>query len=215
MRVLSDAELVLGLSRHLSAYQMRAGRAALGELEFAGWVFDMAFRLRGSTTSPARRVTAIGFDVGLSARSLKEVVGTMEALGWVQVQRDTAGAPVSVTETIPPPAALVTSSDAVFAALNFGSLEHSVLSILRATTMQPLLVEDALQVAADAGGDAVAAEDAVRYLDNARLVRRVTAADGRVVLYNPNVWTQGDSIAEAALRAADAHATSEVGITPR
>jgi len=70
-------------------------------------------------------------------------------------------------------------------------------------------------VAADAGGDAVAAEDAVRYLDNARLVRRVTAADGRVVLYNPNVWTQGDSIAEAALRAADAHATSEVGITPR
>ncbi len=80
MAVLTDAELVLGLSRHLSAYTMGPERAALGELEFAGWVFDVAFRLRGSTTSPARRVRAIGLDVGLSNRNLREVMTTLETM---------------------------------------------------------------------------------------------------------------------------------------
>ena len=37
MAVLTEAELVLGLSRHLSAYARGPERAALGELEFAGW----------------------------------------------------------------------------------------------------------------------------------------------------------------------------------
>lgn len=211
MPILSDAELVLGLSRHLSAYAMGPDRAALGELEFAGWTYDVAFRLRGSTTSPAERVRAIATDVGLSARPLQQVMGTLEALGWVSVARDKDGLPVSISETMPPAAELVAASDRLFGVLSVGGLERAALALLRATTIQPLIADDALVAAASGSGatDEQCA-DALRHLTAVGLVRRVTTDDGREVLYNPNVWTQGDDIAKIALRAADANATAEV-----
>lgn len=212
MVVLTEAELVLGLSRHLSAYTMGPERAALGDLEFAGWVFDVAFRLRGSTTTPAKRVQVIGYDVGLSARSLREVMGTLESMGWVSIDRDEDGAAVSVSERLPSPGDLVAAAPRLFDVIGVGTVERAALLLLRSTTMQPLLVVDALDSASAAGevGGEQAAEDALRYLAATGLVRRVTADDGRDVIYNPNVWTQGDEVAQAALRAADARGTAEV-----
>lgn len=212
MNVLSDAELTLGLSRHLSAYAMAPERAALGNLEFAGQFFEMAFRLRGSTTSPAVRVSAIGLDASLTPRTLRDVLATMEALGWVSVNRDANGAPLSVNESIPAIPALIMAGPRVLDMVAAEAVERAALHLLRATTMQPLLTDQALEGATvAAGGDDQAAEAALRHLTGVRLVRKVTAADDREVLYNPNVWTQGDQIAEAALKAADARATGELG----
>jgi len=212
MAILTDAELVLGLSRHLSAYTMGPERAALGELEFAGWVFDVAFRLRGSTTSSATRVQVIGLDVGLSSRNLRDVMTTLETMQWVSIARDSDGVPESVSERLPSPGELVAAAPQLLDVIGAGPPERAVLALLRATTLQPLVVGDALHAAATGGADGnpQAAEDALRYLTATGLVRRVLADDGREVLYNPNVWTQGDGVAQAALRAADARATGEV-----
>jgi hypothetical protein len=213
LAIMTDAELVLGLSRHLSVYQMGTERAALEQLEFAGRVFDVAFRLRGSTTSSADRVRAIGLEVGLGVRNLADVVTTMESLNWVSVVRDQYGAPISVAESIPPPGDLVAFAPQLLNTLMAHPYERAALGLLRATTLQPLLLEDALHAAAlsdGVAGNNEAAADALRYLTFLGLVRRVRTEDGREVLYNPNVWTQGDSIAQAALKAADARATSEV-----
>lgn len=212
MTVLSDAELTLGLSRHLGVYAMAPERAALGNLEFAGQIFEMAFRLRGSTTSPAARVSAIGLDASLQPRTLRDVLATMEVLGWISVNRDESGSPLSVNERIPAIPVLVAEGPRVLDMVAAEGVERAALHLLRATSMQPLLTDPALEgAAAAAGGDEQAAEAALRHLTGVRLVRKVTAADGREVLYNPNVWTQGDQIADAALKAADAKATTEVG----
>jgi hypothetical protein len=190
---------------------MSPDRAALGQLEFAGWVFDLAFRLRGSTTSPAPRVLAIGLDVGLANRDLKSVLVALEQLGWLSVQREDTGTPVSVTETLPSPGELVAAAPQILDVAAVTTTERAALAILRATTLQPLLLPDALQTAASgASGAEEASADALRYLTATGLIRRVVADDGREVVYNPNVWTQGDEIARAALRAADAYATTEV-----
>lgn len=212
VNVLSDVELTLGLSRHLSAYAMAPERAALGNLEFAGQVFEMAFRMRGSTTSPAARVSAIGLDAALTPRTLKDVLATMETLGWISVNRDKNGVALSVNERIPAIPALISAGPAVLDMVAVEAVERAALHLLRATTMQPLLADEALAGATAAADDReLAAVSALRHLTGVRLIRKVTAEDDREVLYNPNVWTQGDHIAEAALKAADAKATGEVG----
>jgi hypothetical protein len=185
-------------------------KAALSEIEFAGWVYDMAFRLRGSTTSPADRVRAIGSDVGLGSRALRDVVVTLEQLGWITVDRNATGEPLFVTETMPPAQNLVSASDRLFALLHFGGLELAALDVLRATTIQPLVESTAIESAMSAGATEEEAREAIRHLAAIKLVRRVVTEDARDVLYNPNVWTQGDEVASAALRAADARATREV-----
>lgn len=212
MKVLSDAELTLGLSRHLGAFAMTPERAALGNLEFAGQVFEMAFRLRGSTTSPAPRVKAIGLDASLQPRTLRDVLATMEELGWISVNRDASGSPLSVNETIPAIPSLIEEGTRVLDMVAAESVERAALHMLRATSMQPLLTDEALEGAAIAArGEEEAAQAALRHLTSVHLVRKVIAADGREVLYNPNVWIQGDRIADTALKAADAKATGEVG----
>ncbi|WP_371527182.1 hypothetical protein OG302_14520 [Streptomyces sp. NBC_01283] len=210
---MTDAELCLGLSRHLSAYQVSPEKAALEQLEYAGWTLDMAFRLEGSTTSSARRVQAIGLDVGVGARNLKAVLATMEGLGWISIERDDTQKPVSITERIPTRGDLILAAPALLQAVMVTPVESAALALLRATALQPLLIEDALQAAAGADsvdGSDECVESALRHLTHTGLVRRVVAADGREVLYNPNIWVQGDSIAQSALRAADARATPEV-----
>lgn len=72
--LLDDAELVLGLWRHLSAYQVSAPRAALGNLERCGKVYEMAWRLHGSGVSSPERVRAIGIDAKLAPMELARVV---------------------------------------------------------------------------------------------------------------------------------------------
>lgn len=212
MAILSDAELVLGLSRHLGAYSVGAERAALGNLELAGQIYEMAFRLRGSTTSTPARVRAIGLDAGLTPLVLKTVLATMESLSWLSIGRDAEGAPAVVQEKIPPIPSLIDSGASVLNMVAAEPVERAALSLLRGTAVQPLLCDDAIASATDAaGGDEEPAREAQRHLTAVGLVRLVRAADGREVLYNPNVWTQGDGIAEAALRAADARATTEVG----
>ncbi len=63
--MLSTAELLLGISRHLGTYAVGPDRAALGQLEFAGQVLELAIRLRGSGTSTGDRVAAIAVDAGI------------------------------------------------------------------------------------------------------------------------------------------------------
>ncbi|MEU9745855.1 hypothetical protein [Streptomyces niveus] len=210
---MTDAELCLGLSRHLSAYQMSPERAALEQLEFAGWTLDMAFRLEGSTTSSIRRVEAIGLDVGVGARNLKAVMAAMESLGWISVERDDSQMAVSITERIPSRGDLILAAPTLLETAMATPVERAALALLRATALQPLLIDDALQAATTGDGvdgDEQSAEAALRHLTHTGLVRHVVADDGREVLYNPNIWVQGDSIAQAALRAADARATREV-----
>src|SRR4051794_36544594 len=108
--MLSDTELVLGLSRHLSAYAAGAAKAGLEQLEFAGQVFDMAFRLRQSGTSTPERIRAIATEAYLGQRQLRDALVTLEMLQWVTVQRDRNQKPVAVSETIPAPAQLVQAS---------------------------------------------------------------------------------------------------------
>ncbi|SCD57635.1 hypothetical protein GA0115239_103738 [Streptomyces sp. BpilaLS-43] len=173
----------------------------------------MAFRLEGSTTSSARRVQAIGFDVGVGTRNLTAVLATMESLGWVSVERDDSQTAVSITERIPTRGDLILAAPVLLAAVMVTAVERAALALLRATALQPLLVDEALQMAVTTdgvGGSEESAEAALRHLTHTGLIRRVVAADGREVLYNPNIWVQGDTIAQAALRAADARATSEV-----
>jgi hypothetical protein len=209
--ILSDTELILGLSRHLSAYSKGPERAALETIEYAGWIFDMAFRIRGSTTSTPSRIRAIALDVGLGQRDIRDVIADMERLGWLAVDRDADGQPLAVAEAIPAPTTLVGLAGDVLDIANAGSHERAALSILHSTTVQPLLVDDALESGASTpGASSQDAEDALRHLTAVGLLRNVRADDGREVVYNPNVWVQGDSIAQAALNAADAQATVAV-----
>jgi hypothetical protein len=60
--LLSDAELLLGLGRHLAAYSISSAHAAFDSLQFAGQVYEMAWRLRNSQVSTARRIQAIGIE---------------------------------------------------------------------------------------------------------------------------------------------------------
>jgi hypothetical protein len=99
--ILTDAELLLGLSCHLAAYSRGPERAGLGELEFAGWVLDVGFRLQGSTISPFVRVEVIGLDVGLTGRDLAAVLATLEGMAWSTVARDAGGAPQAVSDRLP------------------------------------------------------------------------------------------------------------------
>jgi hypothetical protein len=57
--VLDDAELLLGVSRHLSTYAISSAHAALESLQFAGQVYELAWRLHGSPLSSAPRIEAI------------------------------------------------------------------------------------------------------------------------------------------------------------
>lgn len=135
----------------------------------------------------------------------------LETIGWVTVQRDAAGAPVFINESLPPAADLVAAAPRLLDIANVSAVERAALAVLRATIMQPLVRDDALEVASNAaGGDDAAAEAAVRHLTAIGLVRAASVDAERDVLYNPNVWTQGKEIAGAALKAADAGATKQV-----
>lgn len=208
--MLSDAELLLGLWRHLSTFQVTQARAALGELELAGKVYEMAWRLRGSAVSSAERVYAIGVEAKLPRFEVSRLVLPMlDQLGWVRLNRDGDGTIVSVDDVVPPPAELIPAANALLRVIGPDSVQLAALEIIRATSRQPLERSAAIESAASYGEEA--AVTALRHLGTLRLVREVLAADGRTAVFNPNIWIDDAEVVQAALRVEDANVRTEVG----
>ena len=208
--MLSDSELLLGLGRHLAVYTISTAHASLESLQFAGQVYEMAWRLRGSQVSTAARVQAIGIEAQIGGRVLdREVLPTMEQMGWVECRRDEAGVLVSVEALIPPNDQLVDDAERLLNVLLATPVQRAALELMRATSRQPLTVTAAMEVASGYGEQA--AEEALRHLVNIDLVRRIELEVDRPVVFNPNIWTGDPALSKAALRAEDARANKEVG----
>ncbi len=204
-----DSEVLVGLHRHLAHYTVAPATAALGSLQFAGKVLDLAFRLRGSGVSSANRVSALGISAGISKFDLNtSVLPALELLGWVRVNRDKDGAISSVEDVIPPIVELSESGDKVLAIAHVDNTQAAAMALLKASTLHPLEKTAALQLAAGHGDEA--AENALRYLDEVNLVRVVDSADGRTAVFNPNIWVDEEAAVDAALRIQDSRASKEI-----
>lgn len=208
--MLSDAELLLGLGRHLAAYTISTAHAALESLQFAGQVYEMAWRLRDSQVSTAARAQAIGIEAHIGSRALdREVLPTMEQLGWVECRRDDDGSLMSVEALIPPNDQLVDDATRLLDLLLATPVQRAALELMRATSRQPLTVTAAMEAASEFGEEA--ADEALRHLVAIGLVRRIELEVDRPVVFNPNIWTGDPALSKAALRAEDARANKEVG----
>lgn len=201
--MLSTAESLLGLSRHLGAYALGPERAALGQLEFAGSVLELAMRLRGSGVSTSRRVAAIALDAGIDRRRLLgDLLPTLEALQLVDLAHGPDGDLYSVTERIPPLNELLALADAILGAAFPEPVERGVLAILNATTVMPITRDSAIEEGTRVASEQDA-ERALGYLDALQLCSTRQSADGAIVVYNPNVWSSDVEYSNAALRAED------------
>lgn len=208
---LTDAELILGLARHLGIYAVGRPHAELSNLEFAGYVYEMAWRLRGSGLSTIKRVEAIGLEAGIAPRQLlKEVLPALETLGWVEVGRDADGVISTIDERIPPPADLLRLSDSVVTISTPRQTERAALIVLRETSRLPLTLDAAMELAS-ASTSEEAARSALDTLSAVQLVRKVKTDDGREVVFNPFIWQGDTELSRAALRAEDSRARKEVG----
>lgn len=176
--MIDDAEMILGMGRHLSTYSVSASTAALGNLGFAGKVYEMAWRLRGSSLSSAERVRAIGVHAHISNFELdRMVLPTLETLNWIKINRTADGGLYSVEAVVPPPTELVAAAPQILNVCGLDALQLAVMKILRATTLQPLEHDAALEAAAECGEET--AEAALRHLVALNLVKEVRASDGR------------------------------------
>ncbi|GIH51240.1 hypothetical protein SAMN05421833_125111 [Microbispora rosea] len=208
--MIHDAQLLLGLSRHLSAYSISPVHAALDSLQFAGQVYELAWRLRQSQLSSAERIRAIAIEAKIGPRQLeREVLPTLEQLGWVQCQRDTNGQLLNVAALIPPANELIASASRLLDIVLADQTQRAALTILRATTRQPLERTACLAEAAAHGEQE--AEAALRHLTAINLVRQVRGDDGRTAVFNPNIWVGNEKVAAAALKTEDARVRTEVG----
>lgn len=209
--MLDDAELLLGVSRHLSTYAISSAHAALDSLQFAGQVYELAWRLRGAPLSSVARVEAIAQEARIGRRQLlREVLPALEQLGWVRQNFNDSSDLVSVDAIIPPAEDLMTSVGMLLDIVMATAVQRAALALLRATSLQPLEESSALGAAADFGEES--AREALRHLISIQLVRQTRSDDGRVVVFNPNVWVGGDEeLTNAALRAEDAGARAHVG----
>src|SRR5579864_8713097 len=143
--MLTDAELVLGLSRHLGAYAASPAKSALGQLEFAGQLFEMAWRLRSSGVSSARRVAAIAEEAAIGRRLLiKEILPGLESVGWLDLRWAADGTIAAIDERIPPPSELVVTADQVLNIALPTQAERAALVLLRETSRLPLVTDAAL-----------------------------------------------------------------------
>lgn len=210
--MLDDAELLLGLTRHLRAFQRGSATVRMEDLAFAGSIYELAWALRNSAVSTVPRVTAIGTEAGIGRRELaNHVLPAMEQLGWIELRRDKEGVLCEVSETIPPPDVLVQLSPTVLALSLPSEAELAALEVLRSTSRQPgersLVVDEVVA----AKHSEVAVVEAISILSAVGLVQVETAADGRTVVFNPNVWVNSTQAVEAALKGADAKVHQEVG----
>ena len=209
--MLDDAELLLGVSRHLSTYAISSAHAALESLQYAGQVYELAWRLRGSPLSSAARIEAIAQEARIGRRQLlREVLPTLHQLGWLGCDYDEQGELVSVDAFIPPPDELIAAVGSMLDIVMATPVQRAAVTLLRATSLQPLEESAALQAAAEFGDDA--ASEALRHLISIQLIRRARSDDGRAVVFNPNVWVgANEELTTAALRAEDAGARTHVG----
>lgn len=207
--MLSDAELLLGLGRHLSVYEVSSAHAALDALQFAGQVYELAWRLRSSQISTGARVEAIAIDARIGTRQLhREVLPVMEQLNWIECHRDTDGKLDRLEAIIPPNEILIADASRLLDTLMVNAVQRAALELIRATSRQPLPVESAVEAVSQV--EEVALE-ALGYLEALNLVRRVEREVDRPVVFNPNIWSNDEEAATAALRAQDARASSEIG----
>lgn len=207
--MLSDAELLLGLGRHLSAYGVSSSHAALDSLHYAGEVYELAWRLRNSQISSVNRIEAIAIEARIGTRQLhRDVLPTMEQLGWIECRRGADNRLASVEALIPPNETLIEDAARLLDILLVSSVQRSALELIRITTRQPLPVGTAIEAAAHWGEESAIA--ALEHLEAVNLVRRVEHEVDRPVVFNPNIWTNDQQAATAALRAQDARASTEV-----
>jgi hypothetical protein len=209
--LLDDAELLLGVSRHLSTYAVSSAHAALESLLFAGQVYEMAWRLRNSPLSSAARIEAIAQEAGIGRRQLRrDVLPTLESLGWITRHLDKDNQLISVDALIPPTAELISGVGPLLDVVMATPLQRAALTLLRATSLQPLEVSAALQMASVWGEEP--AKEALRHLIAIQLVRKTAGKGDRAVVFNPNVWVASDEeLAHAALRTEDSGARIHVG----
>lgn len=210
--MISDAELLLGLWRHLSAYAVNSSVAKLDGLAFAGRVYEMAWRLRCSGVSSAARGGAIAIEASIPPRQLRtEILPVLQTLGWIELQWAN-GELAAITETVPAPAELISLAPSVLAIAQPSAVERASIRVLRATTIQPLESSAAIDAAmADETVSEADAEAAVDVLSAVSLVRKVKDDDDRTAVFNPNVWVNDGAVTKAALRTEDARVRSEVG----
>ncbi|SFL69208.1 hypothetical protein [Streptomyces pini] len=201
--MLSTAELLVGLSRHLSAYGASQPKADLGQLEFAGRVLELALRLRGSGVSSPERVDALGLDAGITKRELrKELLPTLEVLGLVELEHGRDGGLISVAEKVPPFDELSARADGVLENSMPDPVEKMVLALLRETTVMPITTAAAVEICASLGPEKLA-HRAIEDLESLHLCARQRSADGDEVLFNPNIWAVDKDHSYAALQAED------------
>lgn len=202
--MLSTAESLLGVSRHLSAYADGPDRSALGQLEFAGKTLDVALRLRGTGVSTFDRVLAMALDVGVAKRHLvKEVLPALETLNLITIDRSADRKTiVTISERIPPIAELFALADSLLQTAMPEPVELATLRILDRTTVMPLTVTAALEEGAAVSSDEEA-ERALAHLEALHLCTVQMSADGHKVVFNPNIWSADVDHSKAALRAED------------
>jgi hypothetical protein len=201
--VLTTAEILLGLSRHMGAYGASQPKADLGQLEFAGHVLEMAIRVRGSGVSSPERVIALGLDAGIAKRALlKEILPALEALSLVELERDATGAVRSVSEQVPPLEQLLDRADDILNVAMPEPLERMVMIVLRETTLMPITQNTALEACTSLGPEELALR-AIEDLQSLHLCSLQHSADGEKVLFNPNVWAVDRDHSRAAIRAED------------
>jgi hypothetical protein len=201
--LLSVAEMLLGLSRHLGTYGTSQPKADMGQLEFAGTVIELAIRLRGSGVAPVSRVEAMALDAGISKRSLhQELLPALESLSLVDLERDRDGVVVVVSETVPPLGVLFARADQILAVAMPEPVERMALEILEMTTVMPITESSAIEACSKLGSEREARR-AIEDLESLHLCSRQRSDDGDIILFNPNVWAADREYAEAALRAED------------
>jgi len=154
-------------------------------------------------------VAALGISAGISGIELNtSVLPALEMLGWIKLNKDATGKVASVEDVIPPVAELTASGAKVLAIAHSDDVQAAALLILNASIIHPLEKTAALNAAAKYGDEN--AERALRYLDEVNLIRVIESADGRTVVFNPNIWVDDEVATAAALRIQDSRAGSEV-----
>jgi len=133
----------------------------------------------------------------------------MEQLRWVQCDRRPDRTLVSVSAYVPPNTELLAATDQLLGMLLVTPVQRAALEIMRATSIQPLERQAALQAGSGHGDEA--AERALSCLITVNLVREVPSEDGRAAVFNPNIWIGDSEMVTAALRTEDARVQREVG----
>ena len=113
-------------------------------------------------------------EAAVAPRELRtQILPSLEALGWVDVQRDANNNVVRISEQVPPETASLDAAWSILSVVQPSDVERAALALLRATLLQPL--ERPSAVAAAAVGEEDATE-ALTILVNVGLVREVIDA---------------------------------------